>query len=87
MATQEITLTTDWQEITIDAGFIGQCPQFDTILVRNDDAMPTSKTLPAHSVTEEVNLVFPVPSSGSWYARIPYVTPRSPDVVLIYTEL
>ena len=82
MATSKIILTTDWQAVT-DLGFVGQCRQSDSIFITNSDAVPAVDAV-SHAITDTVNLQFPAPASGTWYAK----SGNAADTVeLVFTEV
>ncbi len=68
--TVELDLTATWQLVGATA-FIGQ-RQINgkgVIEITNADALP-SGTVTCHQVQPDVNLSFPAPASGNWYARV-----------------
>ncbi len=84
MATTKLTLTTDWQLVSIK-GFIGQCRQRNTVLITNSTGTPSTDA-PAHAMLLDDSLQFSAPASGEWYAKLSKITPNT-DASLIVTEL
>lgn len=68
MATSSKLLTESSWTLISSLAFIGQTRSSD-IIVTNSDSVP-SGDVSFHEVTDNDNLAYPRPSSGSWYAKV-----------------